>query len=293
MSGLNRAVNAEQAERWNGASGRYWIQHLDRHMAEHRNLTPYLFGAAGIAPGDRVLDVGCGCGQSTVAAARAASGGSTGSALGLDLSAPMLAVARELGRREQVANVAFVQADAQAGPLRPGACDVVISKFGVMFFADPGAAFAALAKATRPGGRLAFLCWRADADNEVFGIISRAFGAHVPAAAATPSAPAAGLFQDPGQITQLLAGHGWAGIEITAVTEPARMGSDLDDVMTYVRGMPRVRALLGSLSEPELAGPVLATVAAQYAERQRTDGIWVRAAAWLVTANRGAAPGPS
>jgi SAM-dependent methyltransferase len=283
-------ANAEQAERWNGPSGQYWIRHLDRHMAEHQNLTPHLFWAAGIMPGERVLDVGCGCGQTTIAAARTAhDGAGRGGALGLDLSAPMLDVARRLTCRDAVANVAFVQADAQAGPLRPGSCDVVISKFGVMFFADPGAAFAALAAATRARGRLAFLCWQDDSRNEVFGIISRAVGVHIPAAPAAPAGPAAGLFEDPGRITGLLSGCGWGHVQVTAVTEPAWIGSDLDDVMAYVRGMPRVRNLLASLDDPALAGRALATMAAQYAERQRPDGVWVRAAAWLVTASR--APG--
>ena len=292
---MNRAVNAEQAERWNGASGHYWIRHLDRHMTEHQNLTPHLFGAAGIAPGERVLDVGCGCGQTTIAAAKSVSGGpGTGAALGVDLSAPMLDVARGLACRDGVVNVAFAQADAQASPLRPGSCDVVISKFGVMFFADPGAAFAALAAATRRGGRLAFLCWQDDVHNEVFGIISRAVAAHVPAVAAAGAAPTAGLFEDPRRITGLLSGHGWGDVQVTAVTEPARIGSDLDDVMAYVRHMPRVRNLLAGLDDPALAGPVLGTVAAQYAKRQRAGGVWVRAAAWLVTANRrSGADGPT
>jgi hypothetical protein len=156
----------------------------------------------------------------------------------------------------------------------------------VMFFADPGAAFAALAAATRVRGRLAFLCWQDDSRNEVFGIISRAVGVHIPAA---PAGPAAGLFEDPGRITGLLSGCGWGHVQVTAVTEPAWIGSDLDDVMAYVRGMPRVRNLLASLDDPALAGRALATMAAQYAERQRPDGVWVRAAAWLVTASR--APG--
>lgn len=287
MSEVSPATNAAQAQRWNGASGQYWIEHRERHLAEHQNLTPHLFRSAAIVQGEKVLDVGCGCGDTTIMAARAAGTPPgerpcrAGSAVGLDLSAPMLAVARRLAVQAGVANARFVQGDAQACPLRHAAFDIVISNFGVMFFDDPRTAFAGLAAAVRPHGRLAFLCWQDDTRNEVFAIPLRAFGAHT----RLPGPSASDLFVDPRQITELLSASGWEDIQVAPVNEPARIGSDVKDVMSYICGMPAIRTLAASL-EPVLAARVLATIEEQYDTRQRPDGIWVHAAAWLVTAHR-------
>jgi len=270
-------ANAEQARRWNGDSGRYWIAHRERHLAAHRRLVPHLFAAAAISPGERVLDVGCGCGGTTIAAARVAD-----RALGLDLSGPMLQVARRLAADAGAANASFAQGDAQACPLRPGCCDVMISSFGVMFFADPAVAFANLAAALRRRGRLAFLCWQRDLDNELFAIPLRAFLARAPRPGPADDVP----FADPRQVSGLLSATGWEDITIGSVREPAWMGSDVADVMGYVRGQRMVRNLAAGLGNETLAGQALADIAEQYAARQRPDGIWVQAAAWLVTARR-------
>lgn len=276
MGEVSPAANTAQVERWNGASGHHWIENRERHLGEHRYLTPHLFRAAAIAPGDRVLDVGCGCGHTTIEAARA------GAAVGLDLSALMLAEARRLAKEAGADRARFVHGDAQACPIRRRSCDVLISSFGVMFFDDPRAAFTSLAAAVRPGGRLAFLCWQDDAQNEVFAIPLRAFGRH----ARLPGPAADGLFIDPARITELLSGTGWQGIEVTALDEPARMGSDVGDVMRYVRSMPRIRTIADSLDDPALSERVMSGVAEEYAERQGPDGIFVRASAWLATARR-------
>src|SRR5438477_1596036 len=174
---MEPSPNAVAAERWNGDSGRNWIAHRERHVTVRQGILPHLWRAAASRPGDRVLDVGCGCGETTIEAARAAD---PGGALGLDLSAPMLEVARELAAGAGRANATFVQGDAQVYPFPPATYDVVISCFGVMFFADPAAAFGNLARALRPGGRLAFLCWQDDSVNEMFGLPLRAFHGHVP-----------------------------------------------------------------------------------------------------------------
>lgn len=288
MGEVSPTTNQAQAQRWNGASGEYWVEHRERHLAEHQHLTPHLFRSAAITAGERVLDVGCGCGDTTIMAAQVAGGppregpGGAGVAIGLDLSAPMLAVARRLAKKAGAGNARFVRGDAQARPLRRVTFDVVISNFGVMFFGDPRAAFASLATAVRPQGRLAFLCWQDDTRNEVFAIPLRAFGAY----AQLPEPSAANLFVDPQQITELLSDTGWEDIRVASVSERAWIGSDVDDVMSYVRGMPMIRNVMASLDNPALTERVLAAIAGQYRTRQRPDGIWVRAAAWLVTARR-------
>ena len=284
MGRVNQAANAAQAQRWNGESGRYWIAHRERLLAAYQRLTPHLFAAAGISPGDRVLDVGCGCGATTIAAAQAADGrpGRGGMAVGLDLSGPMLRVARRLAAQAGRANVGFVQGDAQACPLRPESFDVMISSFGVMFFDDPGAAFARMAGTLRHRGRLAFLCWQDRMHNEVFAIALRAFGAHM----RLPAPAADDLFTDPRQVAELLSGTGWTDIRADAISEPARMGTGVADVMGYVRGMPMIRNLAADVGDDALTERVFATIEEQYAARQRPDGVWVQAAAWLVTARR-------
>ena len=285
MGKVSPAANAAQAQRWNGASGQHWIEHRERHLAEHQNLTPHLFDRAAIVPGERVLDVGCGCGDTTIIAARAAAdmrraragtrsprreeAAWLGSAVGLDLSAPMLAVARRLAAEAGAANAGFVQGDAQACPLRRNTFDVMISNFGVMFFGDPLTAFARLAAVVRPHGRLAFLCWQDDTENELLAIPLRAFGTYVQ----LPEPSANQLFVDPRQITALLSQVGWEDVEVTPVDEPAWLGSDVNDVMRYVLGMPMIRNLTACLDGPAVSERVLDAVTAQYAARQRSDGV--------------------
>jgi SAM-dependent methyltransferase len=271
-------ANVAQAQRWNGDSGRYWIAHRERHARIRERLAPHLFAAAGIGAGDRILDVGCGCGETTIAAARAAA--PAGHALGLDLSAPMLAVARRLAAQVGVDNVRFVQGDAQVHPLVPAWYDVVISSFGVMFFDDPAAALRNIVSALRPGGRLTFLCWQDDRRNDLFGIPLRALAAHTPLACPADE----DLFADPRRVTDLLAGAGCTGIRVEPVTEPAWLGSDAADVLGYIRDIGPVRRLRTQLDDDVLVERVIAGLADEYAARQRPDGVWVDTAAWLVSA---------
>ena len=161
------AVNAEQAEDWNGASGREFIEQRERHERMLGRLTARLLAGARIQDGENVLDVGCGCGDATILAARATG---SGHALGADFSRIQVAEARRLAAAAGVANIRFEVVDAQVHPFGAGVFDVVLSNFGVMFFEDPAAAFANLRKALRRGGRLAFVCWRTRDENPVFTI---------------------------------------------------------------------------------------------------------------------------
>jgi len=161
---------------------------------------------------------------------------------------------------------------------------VLISSFGVMFFADPAAAFANLARAVRPGGRLAFLCWQHELANEYFAIPLRAFATLMPLPGPTPAGQ---IFAHPGRLTSLLSGAGWTGVRIEAVAEPAWLGADTADVMSFIKVMPRLRTLVDGLADDAKAERAWAATAEQYAAREQPDGVWVEAAAFLVTARRG------
>lgn len=256
-------MNEAQAQRWNGDSGRRWVSERERHAAIRQPLLPHLWAAAAIAPGERVLDVGCGCGETSVHAA-----GLGATVTGVDFSGPMLAAAAETS----VSNVEYLLADAQSHPFPEAAFDVVISSFGVMFFDDPAAAFANLHRSLRPGGRLAFLCWQPQTSNEIFSILMNAFG--------LPYDDPADTFYDRTWISDLLGGAGFAGVNVSPLDEVARVGRDVDDLLDYQAGSPVLRGFEGPLE------PGFEALAAEYATRQRPDGVWVGVAAWLVTAHR-------
>src|SRR6185437_3929428 len=149
-------VNTDQAEHWNAGDGvAHWVRNQDRYDRMNAPFAAMILDAAGLRPGPDVLDVGCGCGGTTLAAARLVA---PGQAVGLDLSGPMLARARADAEAAGLGNLLFLQGDAQVHELDAARFDVVLSRFGVMFFTDPVAAFANLRSATRPGGRLVFAC---------------------------------------------------------------------------------------------------------------------------------------
>jgi SAM-dependent methyltransferase len=276
--------NDEQQRRWNGESADRWLAQRDRHAAVRRPLLPHLWRTAAIAAGDQVLDVGCGCGDTTIAAARLA--GPTGGATGVDLSAPLLDAARRSVTAAALTNVRLVRADAQVHVPPANGYDVTISSFGVMFFDDPVAAFTNLRDALRPGGRLAFLCWQRYLRNEVFAIPLRQFQRHGALPQGTDDDP----FADPEQIRSILTRAGFTAVRVDELDEPVRLGDDVADVMAYIRATSQVRALLAGVRDPALAHRVLAGTEAAFAARQHPDGLWVRAAAYLVSA---ATPGPA
>jgi len=278
-------VNAEQAQAWNGASGRYFIEQRERHERMRGRLTGRLLDGARIAGGERVLDVGCGCGDVTIRAARAAAGG--GRVLGADLSRIQVDEARRLAAAGGVGNAAFEVADAQVHPFQAGAFDVVLSNFGLMFFDDPAAAFANLRNALRPGGRLAFLCWRGRDENPFFttGFVEEAAARGL--GELSPGPQAAFSLADAGQTGALLSGAGFGGIGFAKVDEPMLIGADAGDVVEYERGSPGVAELLAGLGEAraaELAGYVRDSL-----EPYATPaGVTMPGAAWLVTAQAAA-----
>ena len=149
--------NSEQIEFWNGSTATSWVAAEERMDALLAPLSQHVIACASVQPGEAVLDIGCGCGPTSLAMAAAGA-----RVVGIDVSAPMLARARENGRGN--ARVEFIEADASSHPFKPE-FDLLFSRFGVMFFADPAAAFTNLRDALKPSGRLCFICWQAVAEN--------------------------------------------------------------------------------------------------------------------------------
>lgn len=275
-------ANVEMAEAWDGAEGRFWAEHQERFDSTIRRHHERLLAAAAFAPGEHVLDVGCGNGQTTRDAARAAR---QGAALGVDLSGPMLAKARRLAQEEGLTNVRFEQADAQVHPFPPGTYDLVMSRFGVMFFADPVAAFRNIAAALRPGGRLAVMVWQPMDRNEWILALRSAVAVGRDLPAPPPGAPGPFGLADPDHTGRILAGAGFADISFAGVEERFRVGADAEDAYRFTTGIGVVQALLADLDDNGRR-EALEALRATAVAHESPDGVVFGSAAWIVTATR-------
>ena len=238
--------------------------------------------ACAVGAGDHVLDIGCGTGQTTREAARQAG---AGSALGVDLSAPAVEEARRLARDGGLRNVTFECADAQLHHFPEQSFDLVISRFGTMFFGDPGAAFANIGRALRPGGRLVILVWQAREHNEWAIAIDRALATG--SAPAEPGAPDAFSLADPAATTALLRAAGFVDMGCTAVRQPVYYGRDPDTALAWVRRFGNTQRALRQL-DPPAAERTLDRLRETMTEHLGADGVRFDSGAWLVTARRGA-----
>ena len=212
---------------WTGDADLRWLRDMDRMERALGAFTPYLLDAARIKPEDRVADIGCGGGETTRQAAGLAT---RGRVLGVDVSEPLIDRARELtGTRWH--NVRFERADAQRHPFGEGSLDVVLSRFGVMFFDDPPAAFANLGRALTPGGRLAFTCWQDSSRDEYNTVILGTLAAHV---ALPDVADPASSLADPGHARRLLGGAGFTDIAVEPLNIPMRAARDVEELVEAV-----------------------------------------------------------
>ncbi len=279
---ISDGPNAEQIDYWNAQTGATWAELYPFIDAQIRPLGLLAMERLGELRGQRVLDVGCGCGDATLELARRV--GPSGHATGLDVSAPMLATAAARAREAGLTNISFERADAQVHAFAAASFDALFSRFGVMFFADPGAAFANLRRALRPGGRLVFVCWRAMLENEWMLVPLRAALAHVPPPQPpAPGAPGPFAFADADRLRDILAGAAFADVAIERVDEPLNSGSDLDRTVNFIMQMgPTGRALRDSA--PELLPRVRQSIREAMAPFQSETGIRMQSSAWLVTA---------
>jgi SAM-dependent methyltransferase len=255
---------------------------LGGYDAELRRHNEVLRGACGIQVRDRVLDIGCGAGQTTRQAARTAR---TGSALGVDVSAPAIERARELARAEGLRNVTFERADAQACRFPQERFDLAISRFGTMFFDDPAAAFANIGRALRPAGRLAMMVWQARERNEWDVAICQSLGGPQALATIDSGGPDPFSLADPAAVTEILEAAGFAGVAFTDVREPVYYGPDAAAALDWVRGFTCTSEVLKRL-DPAAAAHAVGRLREALAAHTSDDGVWFNSRAWIVTAQR-------
>jgi SAM-dependent methyltransferase len=224
-------ANTAQHEYWNTVAGPRWVG-LDGFVERRvRSVSDLLLARSGVAVGESVLEIGCGTGAATVPFAAAV--GERGRVVGADISEPMLAAARKRIADSGLGNISLLQADAQVHPFEPGRFDLIISRFGVMFFADPVTAFRNLLPAARPGGRLCFACWGPLEDNKhwliPYDVALRHLG---PPAPQPPHMPGPLAFSDPRYVRSILQTAGFADVEINHET-PDIIGSTPEEEADY------------------------------------------------------------
>ena len=253
------------------------IEHYDDELRRHNER---LRAATGVRAGDRVLDIGCGAGQSTRDAARAAG---PGSALGIDIAEELLDRARSRTAEDALRDVTYTRGDAQIHPFPSAWFDVVISRFGTMFFADPVAAFANIARAARTGARLVMMVWQSEERNEWATAIREALGADaVPASESGPFSQS-----DPVAVEATLTAAGFVDVSFTDVREPVYYGPDAKAALDVVRDMRMTKEILARL-DAAASLRALARLRKTLAAHETGDGVLFASRAWIVTARRAA-----
>jgi ubiquinone/menaquinone biosynthesis C-methylase UbiE len=275
--------NTDQIAYWNGAGGKHWTQQQQVQDAVLAPVSKVLIDSAGIKPGDRILDIGCGCGATSFAVAQRT--GSTGHVTGIDISSPMLARARELV--PQGAPIDFVLADATVYNFKPASVDMLFSRFGVMFFAQPEISFANIRKALRPTGRLIFACWRTPRENPMLMLPLQEAYKHVPKMPEVkPEDPGPFSFASEDRVKKVLGDAGFSSIAMERVDLKldVAVGRGLDAALETVLAIgPASRAIEGQ--PPDLVAAATASIRAALAMHLTGNQVPLGGSIWIVTAS--------
>jgi SAM-dependent methyltransferase len=269
---------AEQAEFWNGAGGNMWLGAYARIERSIQGFGDAGLDAAAAQPGERALDIGCGTGGTTAQLARTV--GAKGHVLGVDISETLIGAARAQG----LANASFEIGDAATWPFEAGAFDLVFSRVGVMFFADPVAAFRNIHRALQTSGRLVFICWRTPAENPWAAVPMRAAQPHLPPIERPgPEDPGQYSFGDRARVERILTGAGFKDVSFAPVDLMLTQGRDIPDVLERISEF-RPLARLFREATPEQVAKAKAAIADALKPHARADGVNLAGACWLVRA---------
>ncbi|HEX9969679.1 MAG TPA: methyltransferase domain-containing protein [Acidimicrobiales bacterium] len=272
--------NTEQIEHWDGDAGQRWVELADFLDRLNQPYAERIVERLAPQAGERVLDIGCGNGALSLALAPA-----VGSVVGLDISGPMLAKAAERAEAAGLANVRFEKGDAQVHELPAGSFDAAVSRFGVMFFEDPVAAFANIGRMLRSGGRLVFACWQQLFENEWIMVPSAAALAHVPMPDLGAGGPGPFSLADPDALRSMLAEAGFAGVELEDLRVPMRFGDTVEETVAFLRRTDIAAGLMKDVDE-ETADRAWNAIAEALEPHAGPDAVVLNGAAWLVTATR-------
>jgi SAM-dependent methyltransferase len=269
---------ADQAAFWNGPGGKMWLAAYERIQRGIAGFGEVVLKAADARLGERVLDVGCGTGGTTAELARAV--GPSGHVLGVDISEPLVGVARA----QKLGNATFEVGDVTTFPFQAGSVDLVFSRFGVMFFADPVAAFANIRRAMKPAGRLVFICWRTPQENPWAAVPMRAADPHLPPMERPgPEDPGQNSFGDRARVERILAGAGFAAPSFEPVDLMLSQGKDIPDVLQRIADFgPLARRFKDST--PEQIAKAKDAIGEALKPYATPDGVKLAGACWLVRA---------
>ena len=281
---MNDMANADMSEFWNGDGGEKWVRFQERMDA---GLIPFgnkAMAVAEVSPGEVVIDVGCGCGDTTLELARRA--GPQGRVLGVDISKPILARAQARLDVAAEQNITFEQGDAQIHRFAPATADVVFSRFGIMFFDDPAAAFGNLRRGMKPGGRVTFICWRPAQDNEWIGLSLGVVAKHVPLPLPPgPEDPGPMSFGDPDRVRRVLTSAGLSDIAIERSNMPFRIGGNRTEAVEFLTQLgPAGGAIAQANTDDGTKTRIAADMREALAPYDTGQGVVIGAATWIVTA---------
>lgn len=277
--------NRQQSEAWNGPESAHYVDHADRYDRQLTPVTAAVIESAGFEPGQRVLDVGSGSGATTIAAARVVA-----SAVGVDISEPLTAVAVQRAGDAGLDNAEFLVADAQTHDFGDSVFDLVISQFGLMFFDDPVTAFANLRRALAPGGRIVFSTWRCLADNEWLAPVCCAVAEHAEVPDLGGIANGGGMFalKDDREIRALLEEVGFADVAVEPISPSLLLGGGgtVEECTHFLLGTGIVRGLLSRLDD-EQRDRAVERIGDELRNRHVPgEGVRLDAGVWLVSARR-------
>lgn len=283
---MSNAVNSDMSEFWNGEGGKKWLRFQETMGA---NLLPFgqkAMAAANIQPSESVLDIGCGCGDTSIEIAGHV--GVDGHVLGVDISEPILERARAQAMISKDKSVAFKHGDAQVHRFEAAAFDLIYSRFGVMFFDNPVAAFKNLCGALRPDGRVAFICWQPAKDNEWISAPLETVARHVSLPDPPgPENPGPTSFGDPERVRRILTHSGFSNIEITNHDTSFTVGSNLAEAVSFLMQMgPASAAIAQADADESVKSKIAADLCEMLAPHNTGVGVTMGAATLIVTANR-------